>query len=195
MSVSYAWRTSQGRSICSARARPRASCRPMTISALSIVKRPAPHCAKPAVSESGFRLAAITRLTEAILAHIQSVYTTANRSQRCFRVSSDGGQQWYGPALDAYSCDHHDRKIRPAVRKATFRANSIQVDRSQLCMPEGSNLNETSLGTVLPLTTERVARKRITKPPDLELVEHGKPLERCVRPMRSREYLLGLTTQ
>ena len=155
---------------------------------------PDPHCV-----DKGFQnlvKAVEGTRPESSITHDFPVYTTSqSRSQRCFRVSSDGGQQWYGPALDAYSCDHHDRKIRPAVRKATFRANSIQVDRSQLCMPEGSNLNETSLGTVLPLTTERVARKRITKPPDLELVEHGKPLERCVRPMKSREYLLGLTTQ
>ena len=129
--------------------------------------------------------------------------TKSSANRRCFRVSSDGGLielvtiRPEGTRVCRIATDPEclHKGPRRLQKRATFRANSSQVDRSQLCMPEGSNLNETSLGTVLPLTTERVARKRITKPPDLELVEHGKPLERCVRPMKSREYLLGLTTQ
>lgn len=85
-------------------------------------------------------------------------------------------------------------------------------------MPEGFNLNKESPGTVEPLTTGRVARKCLTKPHDLELVEHvdsfdgvkssrirahslswmqasdtfkAISLERCVVPTRVREYLLG----
>lgn len=88
----------------------------------------------------------------------------------------------------------------------------------QRCL-SGSTATQTStkssLGTVLPLTTERVARKRLTKPPELEQVEHVNSfdsdsmikglssaqvlrwiveslsklltLESCFRPMRSRE--------
>ena len=97
--------------------------------------------------------------------------------------------------------------------------------------------NKASPGTVVPLTTGRMARKCLTKPLDLELVEHvdsfdcgvaawieperdpclieksisaevksivqprNRPtfkaisLKSCVGPMRSREYLLALTTQ
>ena len=47
---------------------------------------------------------------------------------------------------------------------------------------------KSSLGPVVPLTTERVARKRLTKPPELELVEYVdsfmKDVARCLRPVR-----------
>ena len=116
----------------------------------------------------------------------------------------------------------------------TVAVCGTQTRTSRACSQIG---HKASPGTVVPLTTGRVARKCLTKPLDLELVEHvdsfdcgvaawieperdpclieksisaevksivqprNRPtfkaisLKSCVRPMRSREYLLALTTQ
>lgn len=89
-----------------------------------------------------------------------------NKYQPCSQKNA-GWRKWKTPLLSkALSRAHVDSRW---INYPSCRFESC----SRYHLAEIQATGKRSLGHVLPLTTERVARKRLTKPPDLVLVEHA----------------------